>query len=139
MLCGMVITAYFHLCDPLKMNWIEKSDQYMPYLASIILSRFPGCAGLYVAGVYAASLSTVSSGINSISSIALDSVVKPLFPGIIEKGGMGAMFFSKLVVLLSGALAMAVAYLASNLGAILAAGMSSVGALNGLVHQKKFC
>ena len=75
MFTGITAFAYFAECDPLQMEWIGKSDQIIPYLAVTILNKFPGLAGLYVAGTYAGSLSTVSSGINSIAATLISTVI----------------------------------------------------------------
>ena len=55
---GVVTYAYFRFCDPWSIGWIGNSDQTVPYLAVKILDDWPGLTGLYVAGVYAGSLST---------------------------------------------------------------------------------
>ena len=62
LMAGMVIFAYWHRCDPIKMGRIDTSDQYFPYFILTELGKFPGITGLHVSSVYAGSLSTVSSG-----------------------------------------------------------------------------
>ena len=86
---GIVAYAYFQECDTWSMGWVGNSDQTMPYLAVKILQDWPGPTGLYVAGVYAGSLSTISSGINSTvptsnipeAWLSIDPQVFDLTPG----------------------------------------------------------
>jgi sodium-coupled monocarboxylate transporter 8/12 len=40
------------------------------------LGRFPGLTGLFIASVLSASLSTVSSGVNSIATVCLEDIYK---------------------------------------------------------------
>ncbi len=40
------------------------------------LGRFPGLTGLFVASILSASLSTVSSGVNSIATVFLEDIYK---------------------------------------------------------------
>ena len=72
---GVVTYAYFRFCDPWSIGWIGNSDQTVPYLAVKILDDWPGLTGLYVAGVYAGSLSTISSGINSTATVVVTTLI----------------------------------------------------------------
>jgi Na+/proline symporter len=40
------------------------------------LGRFPGLTGLFIASILSASLSTVSSGVNSIATVFLEDIYK---------------------------------------------------------------
>jgi len=44
------------------------------------LGRFPGLTGLFIAGVLSASLSTISSGVNSIATVILEDIYKRISP-----------------------------------------------------------
>jgi Na+/proline symporter len=43
------------------------------------LGRFPGLTGLFIASILSASLSTVSSGVNSIATVFLEDIYKRIF------------------------------------------------------------
>ena len=136
---GHTAYAYFQYCDPKAANFIEQSDQLIPYLSVKILENMPGLSGLYIAGVYAGTLSTISSGINSASTVILRDFIKPN----IESGGCysnsiisrtNETILSKIIVLLCGILTMVIAYLASITGNnVLVAGMSALGTFGGPV------
>ena len=70
---------YYSKCDPLSAGWVEKSDQLIPYLILDIFEKQPGLAGLYIASIFSGTLSTVSSGINSMATITVLDLVRPCF------------------------------------------------------------
>ena len=56
---------------------IDKADQLAPlYIMDVFSSAFPGLAGLFIACVCSASLSTISSGLNALAAVFLQDVVK---------------------------------------------------------------
>jgi len=48
----------------------------MPIYVVESLRNMPGLAGLFVAGIFSGSLSTVSSAVNSLAAVALEDYVK---------------------------------------------------------------
>ncbi|GFY57496.1 putative sodium-dependent multivitamin transporter [Trichonephila inaurata madagascariensis] len=83
-LCGLIIYAYFRFCDPLTSpnSPIQAADQLMPYFITTTLSDLPGLPGLCICGIFSASLSTVSSSINSLTSATSEDFLKPIFPSL---------------------------------------------------------
>lgn len=68
-----VFVFYTKSPDPLVAGF--EADQVLPYF---ILTHVPaGVAGIIVAAIIAAAMSTIDSGINSISTVATVDVVKP--------------------------------------------------------------
>lgn len=65
-LCGLVIFAYYAQvgCDPVQGGAIESANQVMMYFASDALA-LPSLPGLFMAAVWAGSLSSASSAFNS--------------------------------------------------------------------------
>lgn len=55
-MCGIVIYAKYHGCDPIKLGHIQRHDQLMPYFVMDTLSSVPGLAGLFVACAFSGSL-----------------------------------------------------------------------------------
>jgi Na+/proline symporter len=77
-LCGLVAYAYYAGCDPFLIKQITKYDQILPYLVMDILKDFYGLPGLFIACVYSAALSSVSSGLNSLTAVFLHDFIYPL-------------------------------------------------------------
>ena len=79
MLTGLVMYAFYYNCDPLKKGDVKKGDQLVALFVVQTLGDIPGLAGLFVACVYSAALSTVSSGVNSLAAVTLEDFLKPWF------------------------------------------------------------
>jgi len=67
----MVVIALF--------QQVEKGDQLFPSFVMEIFGDTPCIPGLFVAGIFAGTLSSVSSGLNGLAAIS----VVDLVPGII--------------------------------------------------------
>lgn len=79
-----------------------------------VLHMWPGLAGLFMSGVFAASLSTISSGLNSLSAVVLQDFVKAMWPNWLS--ATSEALFVKLLALAFGAVTIALAILVSMLG-----------------------
>ncbi|KAI0234204.1 Sodium-coupled monocarboxylate transporter 1 [Lamellibrachia satsuma] len=78
-LTGLVLFATYHKCDPFLAGRITKLDQMMPLLVSDMLADLPGFTGLFLACLCCASLSTTSSGQNSLAATFLADIAKPIY------------------------------------------------------------
>lgn len=108
-------------CDVLAAGWIKKNE-IMTYFIRDRLS-VPGFQGLFVAALFAGSLSSLSSGLNSASSIVWNDLLRPCFRR--PPSEMQAVFISKIIVVIFGALSMMWCYiLVSFDGMILQVGYS---------------
>ncbi|XP_051172195.1 sodium-coupled monocarboxylate transporter 1-like [Leptopilina boulardi] len=74
---GMLVYAWYHECDPLTTKLAKAKDQLLPLLVMNILGEFPGFPGLFVAGVFSAALSSLSTGLNSMAAVILEDFIKP--------------------------------------------------------------
>ncbi|KAF2361183.1 Sodium/solute symporter [Trinorchestia longiramus] len=78
-LMGLVIYAEYSNCDPIKRGKVNSGDQLFPFFVLDTMGDYKGVAGLFIAAVFSASLSSVSSGINSQAAITLHDFVKGIF------------------------------------------------------------
>ncbi|XP_022703879.1 sodium-coupled monocarboxylate transporter 1-like isoform X1 [Varroa jacobsoni] len=126
--CGLAIYAFYHGCDPLKLGLIRMADQIMPYF---VLDRFhiPGVRGLFVAAVFAGSLSTLSSGLNSMSACLWEDFFAPLLSPDI--GPKRAVLFTKCIALGLGVLAIGFGFISAYIGNILQASLGMAAAITG--------
>jgi sodium-dependent multivitamin transporter 6 len=89
---GVVMYAYYADCDPLLLGKIKNRDQVgsdrgssrnsgpfqlLPYFTTDVLADFPGITGLFLACLYSGTLSTISSGLNSIAAVVWTDFIKP--------------------------------------------------------------
>ncbi|XP_075145578.1 kin of rumpel isoform X1 [Haematobia irritans] len=74
---GLLIFANYHDCDPLSTKLAKAKDQMVPLMVMETLKFLPGMAGLFVAGVFSAALSSLSTGLNSLAAVFLEDYIKP--------------------------------------------------------------
>jgi len=67
---GVVLRAFYnHAGDPVASGAIAKADYILPYF---VVNELPdGMPGILVAAIYAASMSTISAGLNSLASATM--------------------------------------------------------------------
>ncbi|XP_022209730.2 sodium-coupled monocarboxylate transporter 1 isoform X2 [Drosophila obscura] len=75
---GLLLYATYFDCDPLTTKLAVAKDQLVPLLVVQSLSSFPGVPGMFVAGVFSAALSSLSTGLNSLAAVFLEDYIKPL-------------------------------------------------------------
>ncbi|CAL1269241.1 unnamed protein product [Larinioides sclopetarius] len=128
-LSGLVLYAYFRYCDPMTSSSkpIHSADQMIPYFISNTLGHLPGILGLCITGIFSASLSTVSSSINSLASVASEDFIKPLFPKF-NWGNFDRIF---LCTLFFGVICIALSFVIGSLGHLVKMSVILIGNLSG--------
>ncbi|EDW07322.2 uncharacterized protein Dmoj_GI15680 [Drosophila mojavensis] len=58
---GLLIYATYADCDPLETKLAQRNDQLLPLLVMETLGTYPGLPGIFVAGVFSAALSSLST------------------------------------------------------------------------------
>ncbi|NWS15090.1 SC5A8 protein, partial [Pachyramphus minor] len=127
-LCGLALYSIYKDCDPWTAKQVSALDQLMPYLVLDILHDFPGVPGLFVASAYSGTLSTVSSSINALAAVTVEDLIKPYFRSLSEKK---LSWISMGMSLFYGGVCIAMAAVASLLGALLQAALSIFGMVGG--------
>lgn len=130
---GLLLYATYHDCDPLTTKLAKAEDQLMPLLVMRVLGEYPGAAGSFVAGVFSAALSSLSTGLNSLAAVTLEDFIKPFYPDLSEKAVGRIMRIS---VVVYGIISIAMVFVVEKLGAVLQLSASvsgmSIGPLVGL-------
>ncbi|XP_044729523.1 sodium-coupled monocarboxylate transporter 1-like [Chrysoperla carnea] len=130
---GLLIFATYFDCDPVSTHIVSEKDQLLPLLVVDTLKEFPGASGLFLAGVFSASLSSLSSGLNSLAAVLLEDCFKPVFTKLTPKQEQTIV---KIVVVVTGVLTVGLAAVVAKLGQILqlsaALGSISSGPLLGV-------
>ncbi|KAI6079320.1 sodium-coupled monocarboxylate transporter 1 [Aix galericulata] len=127
-LCGLSLYSIYKECDPWSAKQVSALDQLMPYLVLDIFKDFPGMPGLFVASAYSGTLSTVSSSINALAAVTVEDLVRPHFRSLSEKK---LSWISMGMSLFYGGVCIAMAALASLMGALLQAALSIFGMVGG--------
>ncbi|XP_066591503.1 sodium-coupled monocarboxylate transporter 1-like isoform X2 [Prorops nasuta] len=111
---GLLIYAWFHDCDPLTTKLAAAKDQLLPLLVMQILGEFPGLPGLFVAGVFSAALSSLSTGLNSMAAVVFEDFIKPFRKNPLSS--RMADFIMKLTVVILGVTCVALVFVVEKAG-----------------------
>ena len=126
---GVVLYAYYATCDPYTARYVSDIDQIFPYFVMEVLSSKKGLPGVFLACIFSGSLSTISSGLNSLAAVVIEDVYKGLMGRPLTDERQG--FVSKLFSIFLGAVVILLTYVVSYLGSILNAALSLFGVLSG--------
>lgn len=132
---GLVIYWYYHDCDPVNAGRINARDQNMPRYILDALGHMPGIAGLFVAGIFSASLSTVSTALNSLAALTLEDYFKNVYKLVtknsLEISNINSALISKILATIYGALCIGVAFLTQNMTGVLQISLTIFGVVGG--------
>ncbi|XP_066991696.2 sodium-coupled monocarboxylate transporter 2 [Anabrus simplex] len=140
-LTGMLIYAHFHDCDPALTGIISRQDQLLPYYVMKIAAYIPGLPGLFVAGVFSAALSTMSTCLNTVSgTVYEDFLSRCMSPRTREKR---AGLIMRIIVLVVGVVCVLMVFVIEKFGGAMQMAISlnsiTFGALLGLFSLGMFC
>ncbi|XP_059148665.1 sodium-coupled monocarboxylate transporter 2-like [Physella acuta] len=130
---GFGVYVYFATiqCDPFSSGLISNRNQILPFSVMHALKDMPGLAGLFMATLFSASLSTISSGISALAANTVEDILKKYLGGVQESR---ITLFTKLLVCVYGFTIVGLAYLANSLqGPVTQMGASIFGACGGPV------
>jgi Na+/proline symporter len=101
---------------------VKAKDQLLPLLVVDILGDYPGLVGLFVAGVFSAALSSLSTGLNSLSAVMLEDFFKPFSKTPLTE--RQTKYIMRGVVVVFGAICVALVFVVEQLGSVLMLSMS---------------
>lgn len=74
---AMALVYWYRDCDPILSGTIHKIEQLIPLYVHTRLSGIPGFSGLFLTGVVSATLSTVTSAVNSLAATVYVDMMAP--------------------------------------------------------------
>ncbi|XP_065070850.1 sodium-coupled monocarboxylate transporter 1-like [Rhopilema esculentum] len=110
---GLVMYAVYSKCDPRSVKEIKSNDQIIPYFVIHKLSHLKGVPGLYTACLFSGALSSASSGLNSLTAVVVEDIIKRRHPTLTDEK---AMHVSKLIACAFGVLVISLSFLVSVVG-----------------------
>ncbi|XP_077555160.1 sodium-coupled monocarboxylate transporter 1-like [Haemaphysalis longicornis] len=125
---GLLVYVKYASCDPVAAHQITTEDQLLPYFVMDVLGKMTGIPGLFVAGIFAASLSSISSGVNALCAVSYVDIIATIKPDIPDRTG------AKIIVALGvffGLLTIGLVAIASRMGNVLAASQVINSAIGG--------
>ncbi|XP_017008571.2 sodium-coupled monocarboxylate transporter 1 [Drosophila takahashii] len=126
---GLLIYATYQNCDPLTTKLAKARDQLLPLFVMKTLGELPGMTGLFIAGVFSAALSSLSTCLNSMSAVVLEDFVKPYVKKPLSSSAIN--WIMRLVVVGVGALCVCLVYVVEHMGTVLQLTMSLEAITNG--------
>lgn len=72
---GLMTFAKYGSCDPLKAGQIDAIDQLVPFYVMETFGQFTTFVGIFVAGIFAASLGTVAACLSSLSAVTIEDLL----------------------------------------------------------------
>lgn len=128
---GLVIYGVYADCDigTYGRKFVTSNDQVLPYFIIHKLGKYPGLPGIFTSCLFSGALSTASSGMNSISAVMLEDIVKKIKP---DMNDASATLVSKIIACSLGVLVIGLAFLVSIFGTmVLQLAYSIFGILGG--------
>lgn len=114
-LVGIIMYAHYENCDPVATGQIKKVDQIVPFFVSEVATKIPGLSGLFMAGIFSAALSSMSSGMNTLAGTIFEDFIRPHYPHIAEKRASDVM---KCLVVVLGLLILSLVFVVEQMGQI---------------------
>ncbi|KAK9708914.1 Sodium:solute symporter family [Popillia japonica] len=115
-LTGLMMYAKYHDCDPIITKRVQKTDQVIPFFVLDVARNIPGLPGLFIAGVFCASLSTLSALLNCISGVIYEDFLKTFLPKDLSQQSVSNIL--KIIVLVSGIISTTLVVLVEHLRSI---------------------
>nr|CAD7402666.1 unnamed protein product [Timema cristinae] len=114
---GLLIYSSYHDCDPIQTKRITRADQILPYFVMHTAEHIPGLPGLFVAGIFSAALSTMSSTLNSLAGTIFEDFVQPAIRG--TRLSNHATLVLRAIVLGVGTISVLMVFVVEKLGGVL--------------------
>ncbi|CRK94159.1 CLUMA_CG007678, isoform A [Clunio marinus] len=105
------------------------NDQMLPLFVMETLGEYPGLSGMFIAGVFSAALSSLSTCLNSMSAVVLEDFVKPFTKQPLTERAINWIMRSVVVVI--GVLCIFMVYVVEKMGTVLQLTMSLEAITNG--------
>uniref|UniRef100_A0A7G3AYE8 Putative sodium/solute symporter n=2 Tax=Lutzomyia longipalpis TaxID=7200 RepID=A0A7G3AYE8_LUTLO len=130
---GLIMYTKYESCDPYSMGVVKKLDQILPFFIMDVGSSIPGLPGLFIAGIFSAALSSMSTSLNTLAGTIYEDFMRHRLPKASEKQASNTM---KIIVVILGLIQLACVFVVERMGTVfyltLALNGIAAGALLGL-------
>ncbi|KRG02560.1 sodium-coupled monocarboxylate transporter 2 isoform X1 [Drosophila mojavensis] len=114
---GLLIFEKYQDCDPLTAGLITHDDQLLPLYVVQSVGHLSGMAGLFIAGIFGAALSSLSVVLNSTSLVILEDIVRGCFK--IQPSERASTILVKGSILVLGVIALSLVLVLEHLSGVL--------------------
>lgn len=114
---GLLLYATYWDCDPLTTKLAKERDQLVPLLVISTLSDYPGLTGCFVAGIFSAAMSSLSTALNALAAVILEDLVIPSRYGE-HLTETATSYIMRGTVVLFGCIAVSLVFVVEHLGQV---------------------
>ncbi|XP_055688291.1 sodium-coupled monocarboxylate transporter 2-like [Lutzomyia longipalpis] len=127
---GLMVYTHYSTCNPLRAGEITAQDQLLPHYIMDVYNGIKFMSGIFVAGIFAASLGTVAAALNSLATVTCEDI---LVAGMNIKisADKGALY-AKWLSLGFGVFSFVLVFIVEKLGGILQATLTLNGLIGGI-------
>uniref|UniRef100_A0A8C5AS66 Solute carrier family 5 member 6 n=1 Tax=Gadus morhua TaxID=8049 RepID=A0A8C5AS66_GADMO len=113
--CVMGLVMFARYCgeDPSRRPGSLSGDAMVLFFVMDMLQGLPGLPGLFIACLFSAALSSISSAFNSLATVTMEDLIRPRYPAMTEAR---ATLLSKGLAMSYGLLCLAMAYFTHLMG-----------------------
>ncbi|XP_065172016.1 LOW QUALITY PROTEIN: sodium-coupled monocarboxylate transporter 2-like [Atheta coriaria] len=119
---GLMMYARYKTCDPYMNKKINIYDQILPLYILEVTSNIPGLPGVFIAGVFSASLSTLSAAMNALSCTLYEDFILAHLPKDISQRKINLIL--KTIVIAVGVVCTALVFVVQKFKSILEIGLT---------------
>lgn len=116
-LCGLVLHILYYGCDPVVSQKIHKTEEILPLFISEYGRNIHGLAGLFLAGLISASLSTISAKLNSGAGVVYHDFILRVYGGSLSDSTVTLIL--KISVIIIGAICILLGFLIDRMGELI--------------------
>ncbi|KAK4876908.1 hypothetical protein RN001_009414 [Aquatica leii] len=116
-LTGILVYARYAGCDPVTTKEVLRYDQILPYFVLDVAGKIIGLPGLFIAGVFSAALSSLSTNLNTLAGVIYsDFLLLHLSKEFKEKHKNVIL---KVIVVVTGTICIGSVFVVEQLGGII--------------------
>lgn len=128
-LTGLIMYVKYFGCDPLLSGQITKADKILPHYVMDVSGSVPGLPGLFIAGIFCASLSTLSASLNCLAGTIYEDFLSQYMSKDITEQRVG--YILKGLVIGIGVISVLLVRVVEHLGNLLPIMISFTGVASG--------
>lgn len=127
---GMILVAHYKDCDPLKSGDVTAADELLPLYVISQMGHLQGVTGFFVAGIFAASLGTVASALNSLAAVTYQDFVIGAFN--VKVSESKSALWVKSISIVYGIISFLLVFVVEQLGSVMQVAISFNGMVGGV-------
>ncbi|XP_031348303.1 sodium-coupled monocarboxylate transporter 1-like [Photinus pyralis] len=128
---GLIMYATYNTCDPITTGEVSRADQLLPYFVMDVGRGIPALSGVFLAGIFSASLSTLSSSFNTMAAIIYGDMLAPFLSRNFLHGK--ETWILKLIVVILGAVTTCFTVLIERMGGVFPLVIALLGLVYGIL------